>query len=79
MIDLEFVPYRNAMMAGTAQEVVVMLKVSAISQPTPRESQPRANLNIAIALDRSGSMAGRPLLESIRCAEMIIDRMKPPA
>lgn len=75
MIDLEFVPYRNAMMAGTAQEVVVMLKVSAVSQPTPRESQARANLNIAIALDRSGSMAGRPLLESIRCAEMIIDRM----
>jgi Ca-activated chloride channel homolog len=79
MIDMEFIPYRNALIEGTAQDLDVMLKISASPQANMDSggAAQRAPLNIAVVIDRSGSMAGQPLAESIRCAEMIVDRLTP--
>ena len=78
MIEMEFIPYRNALIEGTTQDLDVMLKISARPQATMNSmAQQRAPLNISVVIDRSGSMAGQPLAESIRCAEMIVDRLTP--
>lgn len=78
MIEMEFIPYRNALIEGTTQDLNVMLKISASPQTTMNSmARQRAPLNISVVIDRSGSMAGQPLAESIRCAEMIVDRLTP--
>ena len=49
-----------------------MLQVNSAEK---RRDKARSPLNIAIALDRSGSMHGRPLNEAKLCIEMMIDRL----
>jgi Ca-activated chloride channel homolog len=36
---------------------------------------PRRNLNLSLAIDRSGSMAGSPLYHALQAAESIVDRL----
>jgi Ca-activated chloride channel family protein len=71
MIDLQFIPHRNALLADQDNTLDVLLLARAqAASPTQRERMP---LNLAIVIDRSGSMSGRPLAEAKRCAGMIID------
>jgi Ca-activated chloride channel family protein len=71
MIELELVPQRAALLVGQDNTLDVLMRAKAPSAPqTQRERLP---LNLAIVIDRSGSMSGRPLAEAKRCATMIID------
>jgi Ca-activated chloride channel homolog len=76
MIELEIVPRRAALLAGqdNSLDVVVRAKAPAAA-PASRRRGPA--LNLSIVIDRSGSMAGRPLAEAKRCAAMIIDGLSP--
>lgn len=38
---------------------------------------PRRNLNLALVIDRSGSMAGAPLHHALRAAESVVDQLEP--
>lgn len=66
--------------SGIAQEGGTLdLLVRVQAPPAPPESLPRQRppLQMALVLDRSGSMNGKPLAEAKRCAEMIVERLRP--
>jgi Ca-activated chloride channel family protein len=71
MIELELVPHRAALLVGHDNTLDVLLRAKA--PPAPETRRGRSPLNLAIVVDRSSSMAGRPLAEAKRCAAMIID------
>ncbi len=68
-------PRRPALLSGFDNQVDVLVRLQAPSKPdTAAERSP---LNLAIVLDRSGSMSGQPLEEAKRCASFVIDRLGP--
>lgn len=75
MITLELVPQRAALLAGQDNTLDVMVRARA--PEASRAATERLPLNLAIVLDRSGSMSGRPLDEAKRCAAMIVEGLSP--
>jgi Ca-activated chloride channel homolog len=57
---------------GKALETNILLRFRA---DTPEA--PRRNLNLSIAIDRSGSMAGSPLHHALKAAESVVDQLEP--
>ena len=43
----------------------------------PEQLPTRAPLNIALVIDRAGSMSGQPLTEAKRCAEFVVEGLTP--
>lgn len=74
MLKVELIPGRDILVKGKSNSLEVLVKVST-KKDYEREKHPRLPLNIGLALDRSGSMAGLPLEEAKKCAKMLIDRM----
>jgi Ca-activated chloride channel family protein len=74
-IQLGLVPLRTALCEERDNTVDVLVRVQAPA--TPSTGHHHLPLNLALVIDRSGSMAGRPLHEARRCAAMIIDSMAP--
>jgi Ca-activated chloride channel family protein len=68
-------PRRPALLSGEHNTVDLLLRMQVPSQPETAYERPP--LNLAIVLDRSRSMSGRPLAEAKRCAVMIVDRLGP--
>lgn len=59
--------------AGRAQELIVRATVVAPEQA--QTAHPRIPLNIAIVIDRSGSMAGRKLADAVAATQRIVNRL----
>lgn len=75
IINLTLTPRRAALIDGADTELDVLVSVSA---PERLEADaPRMPLNLAIVIDRSGSMAGRPLAEAKLCASYILEHLGP--
>ena len=74
MINLSFRPLRDGLPAGQAVCLDVLLRVTPGMLPND-VVQRRPPLNLAIVIDKSGSMQGRPLHEAKRCADMVVDRL----
>lgn len=70
------VPRRPGLKAGTDNVVEVLVRIQAPAAPAGHvaERPPQA---LSLVIDRSGSMAGRPLEEARRCAEYVIGKLRP--
>ena len=73
-LHLNLVPDRDVLLKGRPQEVVVKIDLSAIPD---RQKHRRTPLNLAVVLDRSGSMTGAKLEKARQAAMLVVDRLAP--
>ena len=73
MLNLKITPQRPALLKGFDNEFYALLQVNADDQASNNERS--KSLNLAIIIDRCGSMSGQPLNEAKACAIMMVKRM----
>lgn len=69
-------PLKPALIQGVAQKLPVLVRVQS-PDADPSQVKARSPYHLALVIDRSGSMAGEPLREAVRCARHIVDRLAP--
>ena len=69
-------PRRAGLSAGTDNTMEILVRVQAADAPGGDVAD-RAPQAIALVIDRSGSMEGRPLAEARRCAEYVVGKLRP--
>lgn len=69
-------PRRAGLCAGTDHAVEVLVRIQAPDAPAGHRAQ-RPPQALALVIDRSGSMSGRPLEEARRCAEYVLGQLRP--
>lgn len=74
--ELLIIPRRPGLRRATDNRIEVLVRVQAPDAP-PTHSRQRPAQALALVIDRSGSMAGRPIAEARRCAEFVVSRMRP--
>lgn len=73
-VSLIVTPLRSAVLAGHSNKVPVLVRVQAPDLPKT-EKQQRQPYGIGFVIDRSGSMAGAPLTEALRCVRFMADKL----
>ena len=69
-------PRRAGLSARTNNIVEILVRVQAADAPSG-DTADRAPQALALVIDRSGSMEGRPLTEARRCAEYVVGKLRP--
>jgi Ca-activated chloride channel homolog len=73
-LQLKLIPDREVVLKGQPQEVVVKIDLSAIAE---QRKPHRTPLNLAVVLDKSGSMTGAKLEKTKQAAMLLVDRLAP--
>jgi Ca-activated chloride channel family protein len=73
-LNLNLVPERGCFLRNSPQEVVIKIDLSAIAD---RKKTRRTPLNLAVVLDRSGSMTGAKIEKARQAAMQLVDRLRP--
>jgi Ca-activated chloride channel family protein len=71
-LTLNLVPERGSFLRHSPREVVVKIDLSAIAE---KKKAVRTPLNLAVVLDRSGSMTGAKLEKAKQAAMQLVDRL----
>jgi Ca-activated chloride channel homolog len=68
-------PLRAGIRAGCDNTIDILVRIQA---PSPPKDQlcPRPPLHLSLTLDRSGSMSGRPIEVTKRCASFVVNRLR---
>jgi Ca-activated chloride channel family protein len=74
-IELKISPRKSALLLGHDNMLEVLVR--AVGPALPATAQPKKSVNLALVIDKSGSMSGRPLAEAKRCAATIVDQLGP--
>lgn len=69
-------PRRAGLSAGVDNTVDILVRIQAPDAPAGHGAQ-RPPQALALVIDRSGSMSGRPLDEARRCAEYVLGQLRP--
>lgn len=77
MTDLTILmtPRRAALEAGRPNTLDVLVRVQAPAQPKAAATRTRADINLALVIDRSGSMEGKPIRHAVKAARHIVDHL----
>ena len=67
-------PLKSAVLEGHRNKLNVLVRMQAPDLPETNTNA-RPSYGIAFVIDRSGSMAGRPLDEAVRCVNFMVDRL----
>src|SRR5665213_127741 len=73
-LQLNLVPERGYVVKHSPQEVVIKIDLSAIAG---QKKERRTPLNLAVVLDKSGSMTGAKLEKTKQAAMQLVDRLAP--
>jgi Ca-activated chloride channel family protein len=73
-LQLQLVPERGYVVKNSPQEIVVKIDLSAIAG---KQKVRRTPLNLAVVLDKSGSMTGSKLEKTKQAAMQLVDRLAP--
>lgn len=69
-------PRRAGLCAGKDNTVEILVRIQAPDAPEGHEAK-RPPQAVALVIDRSGSMTGRPLEEAKRCADYVLGKLRP--
>ncbi|HZL44052.1 MAG TPA: VWA domain-containing protein [Verrucomicrobiae bacterium] len=73
-LHLKLEPDRTVLLRGSPQEVVVKIDLEAIAH---KKTSHRVPLNIAVVIDRSGSMTGAKIEKARQAAMELVDHLAP--
>ncbi len=77
MINLTITPQHAARLEGHENELYALVRaVATEGAPAGEASLEKPPLNLAIVIDRSGSMSGQPLEEAKRAAAFLVENMR---
>ena len=69
---IEILPLKKGFLRAASEATHVLVRIVAPSQPTDVIATPRAPLDLALVIDRSGSMSGRPLEAALESTVRIV-------
>ena len=72
--QIELLPLKAGLPAGQASELTVLARITPADVPQQTEARPP--LNLALVIDRSGSMSGHPLAMARKAAQIGIHKLE---